>query len=762
MPRKHAPKPHRGSRPEDRPMLSPETRHSIIVVALFACGAVGVLAFAGGAGRAGVVIADALRALFGLAAYLVPLVLLILASMLVREDRPQFSVLQIIGLSLTAASITGLLHLELHANATTTSDLARGGGYLGAALAMPLASLFGPVATGVLLICGALIGCFLGFHLSFDHLRAAYRTIAHVLRSAHLAILAFRYRTPRTTQTDAPMAATFTERPVDVAERAATESEEEEPEADAPASSPSATSDTAAAPAAASAADALAAPARKRPRRPRIEIPLTLLSNEIGKPMSGDVRAGQEIIRRTLEQFRINVEMGDIRVGPTVTQYSLRPAEGVKLSRITALQNDLALALAAHPIRIEAPIPGKSLVGVEVPNQRVAVVRLREIFESEAFQKRSSNLTVALGKDVAGAVWTADITRMPHCLVAGSTGSGKSVMLNAMIISLLVQNGPDDLRLLLVDPKRVEFPVYNGIPHLLTPVITDVKKTVQALKWALAEMDRRFELLAGAKKRDLGSYNATRRDEADRLPYLVIVIDELADLMAVAANEVEASIIRLAQMARAVGIHLIVATQRPSVDVITGLIKANITARIAFAVASSIDSRTILDQVGAERLLGRGDMLFTSAELSKPKRLQGAFVADQEIQRIVEHLREHSMPVDGGDALDESPIVVFTERGSSDGLDDDDADDLLPEAKEVLLQAGKGSASLLQRRLKVGYARAARILDILERQGFIGPADGAKPREVLGGGPPSTAHGLTPDQEDGEMGEEEENDDRMK
>ncbi|MBI4433684.1 DNA translocase FtsK 4TM domain-containing protein [Candidatus Uhrbacteria bacterium] len=733
MPRKHATKSARGNRNDDRPALSPETRHSILVVALFACGAIGVLAFAGGAGRAGIVIADALRAVFGLAAYLVPLVLLILASLLVREDRPTYSAWQLIGLSLAAASITGLLHLRLDAHAATAPMVAMGGGYLGFALAIPLVSLFGSIATGVLLVCGMLIGCFLGFHLSFDHLRTALRAVMNSIRSVRLAFLAFRYRTPQSaTDTNGPMAATFTERPMDVetADDASEAADRTSPAA--PASTASEEDEEDATPSnAAPAADALAAPARKRPRRPRVEIPLTLLSNEIGKPMSGDVRAAQEIIRRTLEQFRITVEMGDIRVGPTVTQYTLRPSEGVKLSRITALQNDLALALAAHPIRIEAPIPGKSLVGVEVPNQRVAVVRLREIFESEVFQKRSSNLTVALGKDVAGAVWTADISRMPHCLVAGSTGSGKSVMLNAIIVSLLMQNGPDDLRLLLVDPKRVEFPVYNGIPHLLTPVITDVKKTVQALKWALAEMDRRFELLAGAKKRDLGSYNATRRDDADRLPYLVIIIDELADLMAVAANEVEASIIRLAQMARAVGIHLIVATQRPSVDVITGLIKANITARIAFAVASSIDSRTILDQVGADRLLGRGDMLFTSAELSKPKRLQGAFVADQEIQRIVEHLREHSISVDQSDALEDSPIVVFTER--EDSGDDDDHDELLPEAKEVLLQAGKGSASLLQRRLKVGYARAARILDILERQGFIGPADGAKPREVLGG-----------------------------
>jgi S-DNA-T family DNA segregation ATPase FtsK/SpoIIIE len=468
---------------------------------------------------------------------------------------------------------------------------------------------------------------------------------------------------------------------------------------------------------------------RVRRRRTRVDLPLDLLSNEASKPTSGDLRTQQEIIRKTLEHFKIPVEMGEVKVGPTVTQFTLRPSEGVKLSRITALSNDLALALAAHPIRIEAPIPGRALVGIEVPNQKVAVVRLREVLESEHFQKRASNLMIALGKDVAGNVWTADVDRMPHLLVAGATGSGKSVLLNAIIVSLLYQNGPDDLRLLLVDPKRVEFPVYNGIPHLLTPVVTDVKKTVHALKWALHEMDRRFEVLASAQKRDLAAYNTSRRPD-DRIPYLVIIIDELADLMVAAAAEVEAAIIRLAQMARAVGIHLVVATQRPSVDIITGLIKANITSRAAFAVASSVDSRTILDSMGAEKLLGRGDMLYTSAELSRPKRLQGAFVADAEVQRIVEHLRDGYGTAEYQDEVTEQPIVAWKENGDDAFADDDDP--LLPEAKEELLRAGKGSASLLQRRLKIGYARAARILDILEKQGFIGPADGAKPREVLG------------------------------
>ncbi|MDP3771060.1 MAG: DNA translocase FtsK 4TM domain-containing protein, partial [bacterium] len=687
-------------------------------VLLFALGVVGSLAFAGLASSAGAYIVEGLRGLFGLAAFLVPIVLLVLAALLLRKERPPFSTFQFFGLLLFALAVTGILHLKLGMNAPVTLPaIAGGGGYLGLVAAVPLATIFGTIASFVILGACAIIGIFLGFHLSFSHLAALGRFLTQGLRRIRLAILTARYR-DRQERTEAP---SFQQRELE-ADESENQDEDAEASGDADASHRSRLTSPV------SPNDALAQPAtRKRRRRPRVEIPLDLLSNEIGKPTSGDIRAASEIIRKTLEQFGISVEMGEVSVGPTVTQFTFRPAEGVKLSRITALASDLALALAAHPIRIEAPIPGKSLVGIEVPNQKVAVVRLREAFESEAFRKRTSNLAIALGKDVAGNVWTADIDRMPHLLVAGATGSGKSVMLNTIIVSLLYQNGPDDLRLLLVDPKRVEFPIYNGIPHLLTPVVTDVKKTVHALKWALAEMDRRFEILAGARKRDIAAYNSTVKSD-ERIPYLVIIIDELADLMATAAVEVEAAIIRLAQMARAVGIHLIVATQRPSVDVITGLIKANITSRIAFAVASSIDSRTILDQVGAERLLGRGDMLFTSAELSKPKRLQGAFVSDAEIQRIVEHLHVESDTTDASDPLMEQPLVAW----KNDVNDGDDDDPLLSESKEVLLAAGKGSASLLQRRLKVGYARAARILDILERQGFIGPADGAKPREVLG------------------------------
>lgn len=459
--------------------------------------------------------------------------------------------------------------------------------------------------------------------------------------------------------------------------------------------------------------------------------PLELLQGDRGKPSSGDIKANANIIKRTLENFGIDVEMGEVAVGPTVTQYTLRPAEGVKLAKITALNNDLSLALAAHPIRIEAPIPGKSLVGIEVPNKSIAMVGLRLLIEHKIFQESTQPLLFVLGRDVTGSPVFADLARMPHLLISGATGTGKSVSAHSLITSFLYRNPPEMLRFIVVDPKRVELSVYNDIPHLLTPVITDPKKTVQALRWATKEMDRRYDLLSIHKVRDIASYHIELPklgEEAEMLPYIIIIIDELADLMAIFPREVEASIIRLAQMARAVGIHLIVATQRPSVEVITGLIKANITSRIAFQVASQIDSRTILDMAGAEKLLGNGDMLFLAGDAAKPKRIQGAFVSEQEVKRVVDFLREKV------EAPEYEESILETKVEEEDDLTEsysDKEDPLYEEAKGMVIQVGKASASYLQRRLRVGYARAARLLDILESRGVIGPADGAKPRDIL-------------------------------
>jgi S-DNA-T family DNA segregation ATPase FtsK/SpoIIIE len=470
--------------------------------------------------------------------------------------------------------------------------------------------------------------------------------------------------------------------------------------------------------------------------------PIELLDDEKSKPQSGDIGLNAANIKRTLQNFGIPVEMSEVNVGPTVTQYTLKPAEGVKVSKITNLSSDLALALASHPIRIEAPIPGRSLVGVEVPNKKRAMVRLRELLEQEEFQKSQNPLLFALGKDVKGSPIYASLAHMPHMLVAGSTGSGKTIGLSTIILSLLYRHGPADLRLIMVDPKRVEFSVYNSLNHLLCPVVVNPQKALVALKWLVVEMERRFEFLAENKSRDIDSYNNKNRKKDDpKLPYIVLIIDELADLMSSRGKDIEVYIARLAQMARAVGIHLILATQRPSVEVITGLIKANITSRIAFQVASQIDSRTILDTSGAEKLIGKGDMLFVSTDLIKPRRIQGAFVSEQEIKKIVAWIEEHQKEAEmtpEAESLSQElqnaqtpPDVAggsLMGGGFSGGGGGDDP--LYGEAEQIVISTHKASASFLQRKLKVGYARAARLLDILEEKGVIGPGEGAKAREV--------------------------------
>jgi DNA segregation ATPase FtsK/SpoIIIE, S-DNA-T family len=445
------------------------------------------------------------------------------------------------------------------------------------------------------------------------------------------------------------------------------------------------------------------------------------------KAEAGDIGKNVEMIKKSLKDFGVEVAMNEVNVGPALTQYTLKPSEGVKLSNITARANDIALAIAAHPVRIEAPIPGKSLVGIEVPNKVAATVSLREVLEASDYKGNESSLMLGLGRDVAGNVALVDIKKMPHLLIAGATGSGKSVCMNALLVNLLYKNSPADLRLLLIDPKRVEFTEYNGIPHLLTDVITDTDKIISALRWAVAEMERRYQLLSAYNRRNIDAFNESVPQGEERMPYIMIVVDELADLMSQAANEVESSIVRIAQMARAVGMHLVVATQRPSVDVITGLIKANIPARIAFAVAAQPDSRTILDQVGAEKLLGRGDMLYLASDQPQPRRIQGVMLKDSEIQAVTDFVKRQAPPsYDHTITSYRSQMKPGLAGGHNDG-----EDDLLGEARDLVVQAGKASASLLQRRLKVGYARAARLLDLLEAEGSIGPADGAKPRDVL-------------------------------
>lgn len=483
--------------------------------------------------------------------------------------------------------------------------------------------------------------------------------------------------------------------------------------------------------------------------------PISILERDKGRPGVGDIKANANIIKRTLANFGIVVELDEISIGPSVTRYAIKPAEGVKLQKIVGLQTNLELALAAHPVRIEAPIPGKSLVGIEVPNSSKVTVGLGNLLDAPEFKDSPKPLLVALGRDIGGGSNFANIAKMPHGLIAGATGSGKSVTIHTIINSLLFRLGPSQLRFLMIDPKRVELTLYNPIPHLLSPVITDAKKAIQALRWAGKEMDRRYTLLEENRVRDIDSYHQNvltpkleelrkkgAADEGEKvpeaMPYIVIIIDELADIMQTYPRELEAAVVRLAQMSRAVGIHLLLSTQRPSVNVITGLIKANIPSRIALQVASQIDSRTILDQGGAEKLLGAGDMLYLSGDMGKPVRLQSAYIGEAEVKKVVDYIAQNNeaeLPIDIGAPLPGQAGSGTGLVGSFDGNMDEggDEDDMYESARAAVIESGKASTSFLQRRLGLGYSRAARIMDMLEQRGVIGPANGAKPRDILEG-----------------------------
>lgn len=698
------------------------TQRGLVVIFLFALAAISVLSFIGSAGEVGVWVDRVLGWGLGWGRYIAPVIFGVLGYVFLHPDTYQVRPLNYTGLAFFLLGGLGLLHLFIPFDQVVEAAVAgNGGGYLGIFLSYPLIRFAGIWVT-IIVLLGLFVGSLL---IMFN---TSLRGLIHAIRRVGFVggIGAWLRRRVHATMNG------YT-----IDKNDSTEEENLEPEyyntEDAPEKevesgfSSKEVGETA--PVNEADLEQMTFVPKKKTHKPmkKIDIPLTLLSDKSEKPTSGDIDANKVKIQQALESFGIDVEMGEVSVGPMVSQYTLKPSEGVKLTQITSLHNDIALALAAHPIRIEAPIPGKSLVGIEVPNKAIATVTLKQMLTSKGFKQRKDNLTLCLGKDVSGKPYSSSLQSMPHLLIAGATGSGKSVCINSIILSLIYQNSPSELRFIMVDPKRVELSVYNGIPHLLTPVVTDVEKTVNALKWTVAEMDRRYELLSREGKRSIEAYNSGVSEE-QRMPYVVFIIDELADLMSVAANSVEAAIVRLAQMSRAVGIHLVLATQRPSVNVITGLIKANMPARIAFSVASLVDSRTILDFSGAEKLLGRGDMLFLDAQLSKPKRLQGAFIEDTEIENVVNFLRgqvEADYMEEVTEKVTKSSIPDFEGAGSEEG------DDLLEDAKEVILQAGKASASLLQRRLRVGYARAARLLDILEEIGFIGPADGAKPREIL-------------------------------
>jgi S-DNA-T family DNA segregation ATPase FtsK/SpoIIIE len=725
--------------------ISKETRRIIFIILLLTLGAVTLLSLFDAAGTLGVYINNFLKIVLGINRWYLPFLLLMIGYFLLRPVKYGFSGVNFLGLVVFICGFNGLVHLIFHQeNLMEAAKIGLGGGYTGLILAWPFLKFMGFWASIVVLLALTIIGLILLFEsvlIKFfnskdeqdeeesgqeDRKESIISKIRNYFIEKRIKKLKEQREKIEQSEdtTDYDQEPLFSQKEVEVEKHGgknavpqnqqAKENNESNPES----------------------RDLDLGVGKFKQKK--IDIPLDLLDGKTTTPNGGDIKANRMVIQKTLDNFGIRVEMGDAQVGPTVTQYTLKPAEGVKLSRITALADNLALALAAHPIRIEAPIPGKSLVGIEVPNQATAIVPLAGILKSQEFINRKTNLSVALGKDVMGHPWLADLAKMPHLLIAGATNSGKSVCINSVIVTLLFQNGPGDLKFIMVDPKRVELPIYNGIPHLLTPVITDTKRTVNALRWTIKEMEKRFDILSEAHHRNIQSYNA----EGGEMPYIVFVIDELADLMASAGVEVEAAIVRLAQMSRAVGIHLVLATQRPSVDVLTGLIKANITSRVAFSVASLVDSRTILDMSGAEKLLGRGDMLYISSDISKPKRLQGAYASDPEIKRVIEYLKNQSEP-DYIEEVVEKQQTNFGDFSMPEGSED--GDPLLGEAKDVILRAKKASASLLQRRLRIGYARAARILDLLEGQGIIGPGDGAKPREILMGG---TDNDIMEDQED--------------
>ena len=692
---------------EDGFSLSSETKRGIVAVFLLAFTALVILAFFHSAGSLGEVLNNGLAWLFGWDRFILPLFLLILAATALFPERGRFSLWNHIGVILFFLSFNGLLHLLLLWDlAASQQNISEAGGIIGTLLGNLIPGFAGFWGGLVILLAILSVGLMLIFNISIRQLIDAPQTVSEWMgQLKHFGKDEEEEEDWEDEEEDweeeeeeEEVLEDDDEEELIIDDTEEIEEEEEEP------------------------IKKIAKKKKKKRKKNYAGIPLQLMDLSTSRASSGDVERNKEMIQKTFEHFGIDVEMGDTATGPTVTQYTLRPARGIKLSRILGLQNDLALALAAHPIRIEAPIPGKSLVGIEVPNQKIATVTLRDLLESKSFKRRKSPTTVPLGKDVSGKTWIAPVEKMPHMLIAGATGSGKSVCLNTIIVSLMYQNSPEDIRFILVDPKRVELNVYEGVPHLLVPPITKVEDTVNALKWTVREMERRLDLLSKFKARDINSYNEKAEE---RLPKIVVAIDELADLMSNSGREVEAAIVRIAQMARAVGIHLILATQRPSVDVITGLIKANIPTRLAFAVASQTDSRTILDCAGADKLLGRGDMLYTSAETSKPKRLQGAFLSEEEIQDIVKHLKREDL-ADYNHAVTEG-----TGSASVFGDNDEDSDPLIEDAIQAILQSDRASTSFLQRRLRVGYARAARMMDILEQMGIIGEGRGAKPREIL-------------------------------
>jgi S-DNA-T family DNA segregation ATPase FtsK/SpoIIIE len=697
---------------EDKIGLKSQTKHGILAVVFFVLALFFLMSKLDVAGVVGIFVKDNFTILLGVGYLLLPTLFILLGISFIKSEVPDIGWIRFVSGVMFLLSSLGIIDIA--------SGSRHAGGLLGEILSTPLVSFFDVYASVTFLGAILIISILIIFDAKLNPAPFLKNIWNFILRKKTQPISTLNEKEVEEIEKYIPEE---NEETVDKIKNALNFGKKEEEEEEIPIRN------------------------RRVGLSTYVPPPLSLLEEDKGKPNTGDIKANANIIKRTLANFGIEVEMDEITIGPTVTRYALKPAEGVKLSRIIGLQNDLALALAAHPIRIEAPIPGKSLVGIEIPNKTKSLVGLATLLGDDKFQNSSKALTIALGRNISGKSVFGNLAKMPHALVAGTTGSGKSVTIHSMITSLLYRNGPDDLKFILIDPKRVELTLYNNIPHLLTPVITDAKKTILALKWAAKEMDRRYDILEAESVRDIESYHNNvfgktknkaktgdaQEINADRLPYIVIIIDELADIMSSYPRELESAIVRLAQMSRAVGIHLIVSTQRPEVNIITGLIKANIPARIALKVSSQIDSRTILDAGGAEKLLGAGDMLYSSGD-AQPERLQSAFISETEVKKVVKYLADaYKDEVSEEIALSTGSISadksIFESTLANEDAGDDD--ELYEEARMCVIEAGRASTSYLQRKLKLGYARAARLMDTLEERGVIGPGDGAKPREVL-------------------------------
>jgi S-DNA-T family DNA segregation ATPase FtsK/SpoIIIE len=720
-----------------------DAKRGIVAIFLFALSVLFVLGFFEKAGVLGTYLDMATSALFGWGKWISPFILIIGGIILLFRKEASFYVTRLLGLMLAFASILGFLHIFLDdSKFLKFAKNGEGGGYVGYFLASSLFKYSGIAAGSVILAALFLIGAIVAFNFSLVGFFSKL----------------FGKENPEEDEEDE-----------DEEDDDEEEIKKEEPKKEEERKPQFVKGPEEEKPAGGFLKNKFGFGKKENPDEfaPKTEEtanfssnqtawkfpPLSLLADSSGKAYGGDVIENEKIIVDTLGHFGIQVEPAGNRVGPTITQYTFSPAVGIKLSKITALNTNLAMALAAPAIRIEAPISGKSLVGIEVPNKGKETVCLKELLESNGFRGRKNNLTLCLGKDVNGDYIFGDLNKMPHLLIAGTTGSGKSICIDSVLTALLYQNSPEDLKLILVDPKRVTLTLYNDIPHLLANVIVENSRVISALKWAIGEMENRYKLLQETKSQNIASYHQklisgkkrtvtnpetgeTHEEDLKKMPYIVIVIDELADLMMSHGKEVEGAIIRIAQMSRAVGIHLIISTQRPSVEVITGLIKSNISTRIAFRVPSQIDSRTILDANGADKLLGNGDMLYMSAEFSGQRRIQGTFITEPEIKKVVKFIKAQKAETEeeiGEDivSIGEGAEKKFEDRIDFDSMKDaEDEDSMFEDAKKVVAEAGKASATLLQTRLRVGYARAARLLNIMEDRGIIGPSNGAKPREV--------------------------------